>query len=112
MYYKIRNELEFVVVCDLSLECGEEFCVNNGFEKYYVMVEEMFVVEKIDIISICMFNWFYFDNVMLLLVNGVVVMCEKLFVMSVVEVKVMWEFVEEKGVILVYDFYYCFFSEV
>lgn len=30
-YYKTRNELELVAVCDPSLERGEEFRANNGF---------------------------------------------------------------------------------
>ncbi|EDP7475459.1 Gfo/Idh/MocA family oxidoreductase [Listeria monocytogenes] len=110
-YYKTRNELELVAVCDPSLERGEEFRANNGFEKHYATAEKMFAVEKIDIISICTPNRFHFDNVMLSLANGAAVMCEKPPAMSAAEAKAMWELAEEKGAILAYDFHHRFSSE-
>lgn len=110
-YYKTRNELELVAVCDPSLERGEEFRANNGFEKHYAKAEEMFAAEKIDIVSICTPNRFHFDNVMLSLANGAAVMCEKPPAMSAAEAKAMWELAEAKGAILAYDFHHRFSSE-
>lgn len=110
-YYKTRDELELVAVCDPSMERGEEFRVKNGFHKHYATVEEMFAVEKIDIVSICTPNRFHFDNVMLSLRHGAAVMCEKPPAMSASEAKAMWELADEKKVILAYDFHHRFSSE-
>ncbi|MBC1478321.1 Gfo/Idh/MocA family oxidoreductase [Listeria welshimeri] len=110
-YYKTRDELELVAVCDPSMERGEEFCVKNGFQKHYATAEEMFAVEKIDIVSICTPNRFHFDNVMLSLRHGAAVMCEKPPAMSASEAKAMWELADEKKVILAYDFHHRFSSE-
>ncbi|MBC2278626.1 Gfo/Idh/MocA family oxidoreductase [Listeria welshimeri] len=110
-YYKTRDELELVAVCDPSMERGEEFRVKNGFHKHYATAEEMFAVEKIDIVSICTPNRFHFDNVMLSLRHGAAVMCEKPPAMSASEAKVMWELADEKKVILAYDFHHRFSSE-
>ncbi|MBC1549539.1 Gfo/Idh/MocA family oxidoreductase [Listeria sp. FSL L7-1434] len=110
-YYKTRNELELVAVCDPSMERGEEFRVNNGFEKHFATAEEMFATEKIDIVSICTPNRFHFDNVMLSLAHGADVMCEKPPAMSAAEAKTMWELAEKKGAILAYDFHHRFSSE-
>lgn len=110
-YYKTRDELELVAVCDPSMERGEEFRVKNGFHKHYATAEEMFAVEKIDIVSICTPNRFHFDNVMLSLRHGAAVMCEKPPAMSASEAKAMWELADEKKVILAYDFHHRFSSE-
>lgn len=110
-YYKSRDELELVAVCDPSMERGEEFRVKNGFHKHYATAEEMFAVEKIDIVSICTPNRFHFDNVMLSLRYGAAVMCEKPPAMSASEAKAMWELADEKKVILAYDFHHRFSSE-
>ncbi|MBC1370184.1 Gfo/Idh/MocA family oxidoreductase [Listeria welshimeri] len=110
-YYKTRDELELVAVCDPSMERGEEFRVKNGFHKHYATAEEMFAVEKIDIVSICTPNRFHFDNVMLSLGHGAAVMCEKPPAMSASEAKAMWELADEKKVILAYDFHHRFSSE-
>ncbi|MBC1964580.1 Gfo/Idh/MocA family oxidoreductase [Listeria welshimeri] len=110
-YYKTRDELELVAVCDPSMERGEEFRVKNGFHKHYATAEEMFAVEKIDIVSICTPNRFHFDNVMLSLRHGAAVMCEKPPAMSSSEAKAMWELADEKKVILAYDFHHRFSSE-
>ncbi|MHC5293109.1 Gfo/Idh/MocA family protein [Listeria welshimeri] len=110
-YYKSRDELELVAVCDPSMERGEEFRVKNGFQKHYATAEEMFAVEKIDIVSICTPNRFHFDNVMLSLRHGAAVMCEKPPAMSASEAKAMWELADEKKVILAYDFHHRFSSE-
>ncbi|MBC2301561.1 Gfo/Idh/MocA family oxidoreductase [Listeria welshimeri] len=110
-YYKTRDELELVAVCDPSMERGEEFRVKNGFQKHYATAEEMFAVEKIDIVSICTPNRFHFDNVMLSLRHGAAVMCEKPPAMSASEAKAMWELADEKRVILAYDFHHRFSSE-
>ncbi|MBF2472168.1 Gfo/Idh/MocA family oxidoreductase [Listeria welshimeri] len=110
-YYKTRDELELVAVCDPSMERGEEFRVKNGFQKHYATAEEMFAVEKIDIVSICTPNRFHFDNVMLSLRHGAAVMCEKPPAMSASEAKAMWELADEKKVILAYDFHHRFSSE-
>lgn len=110
-YYKTRDELELVAVCDPSMERGEEFRVKNGFQKHYATAEEMFAVEKIDIVSICTPNRFHFDNVMLSLGHGAAVMCEKPPAMSASEAKAMWELADEKKVILAYDFHHRFSSE-
>ncbi|MBC1360799.1 Gfo/Idh/MocA family oxidoreductase [Listeria welshimeri] len=110
-YYKTRDELELVAVCDPSVERGEEFRVKNGFHKHYATAEEMFAVEKIDIVSICTPNRFHFDNVMLSLRHGAAVMCEKPPAMSASEAKAMWELADEKRVILAYDFHHRFSSE-
>ncbi|MBC2015938.1 Gfo/Idh/MocA family oxidoreductase [Listeria welshimeri] len=110
-YYKTRDELELVAVCDPSMERGEEFRVKNGFQKHYATAEEMFAVEKIDIVSICTPNRFHFDNVMLSLRHGAAVMCEKPPAMSATEAKAMWELADEKKVILAYDFHHRFSSE-
>ncbi|MBC1610925.1 Gfo/Idh/MocA family oxidoreductase [Listeria welshimeri] len=110
-YYKTRDELELVAVCDPSVERGEEFRVKNGFHKHYATAEEMFAVEKIDIVSICTPNRFHFDNVMLSLRHGAAVMCEKPPAMSASEAKAMWELADEKKVILAYDFHHRFSSE-
>ncbi|MBC1355666.1 Gfo/Idh/MocA family oxidoreductase [Listeria welshimeri] len=110
-YYKTRDELELVAVCDPSMERGEEFRVKNGFQKHYTTAEEMFAVEKIDIVSICTPNRFHFDNVMLSLRHGAAVMCEKPPAMSASEAKAMWELADEKKVILAYDFHHRFSSE-
>ncbi|MBF2507893.1 Gfo/Idh/MocA family protein [Listeria welshimeri] len=110
-YYKTRDELELVAVCDPSMKRGEEFRVKNGFHKHYATAEEMFAVEKIDIVSICTPNRFHFDNVMLSLRHGAAVMCEKPPAMSASEAKAMWELADEKKVILAYDFHHRFSSE-
>lgn len=110
-YYKTRDELELVAVCDPSMERGEEFRVKNDFHKHYATAEEMFAVEKIDIVSICTPNRFHFDNVMLSLGHGAAVMCEKPPAMSASEAKAMWELADEKKVILAYDFHHRFSSE-
>lgn len=110
-YYKTRDELELVAVCDPSMERGEEFRVKNGFHKHYATAEEMFAIEKIDIVSICTPNRFHFDNVMLSLRHGAAVMCEKPPAMSASEAKAMWELADEKKVILAYDFHHRFSSE-
>lgn len=110
-YYKSRDELELVAVCDPSMERGVEFRVKNGFQKHYATAEEMFAVEKIDIVSICTPNRFHFDNVMLSLRHGAAVMCEKPPAMSASEAKAMWELADEKKVILAYDFHHRFSSE-
>ncbi|MBS9366838.1 Gfo/Idh/MocA family oxidoreductase [Listeria welshimeri] len=110
-YYKTRDELELVAVCDTSMERGEEFRVKNGFHKHYATAEEMFAVEKIDIVSICTPNRFHFDNVMFSLRHGAAVMCEKPPAMSASEAKAMWELADEKKVILAYDFHHRFSSE-
>ncbi|MBC1718819.1 Gfo/Idh/MocA family oxidoreductase [Listeria welshimeri] len=110
-YYKTRDELELVAVCDPSMERGEEFRVKNGFHKHYATAEEMFAVEKIDIVSICTPNRFHLDNVMLSLGHGAAVMCEKPPAMSASEAKAMWELADEKKVILAYDFHHRFSSE-
>lgn len=110
-YYKTRDELELVAVCDPSMERGEEFRVKNGFQKHYATAEEMFAVEKIDIVSICTPNRFHFDNVMLSLRHGAAVMCEKPPAMSASEAKAMWKLADEKKVILAYDFHHRFSSE-
>ncbi|MBF2450162.1 Gfo/Idh/MocA family protein [Listeria welshimeri] len=110
-YYKTRDELELVAVCDPSMKRGEEFRVKNGFHKHYATAEEMFAVEKIDIVSICTPNRFHFDNVMLSLGHGAAVMCEKPPAMSASEAKAMWELADEKKVILAYDFHHRFSSE-
>ncbi|MBC6139369.1 Gfo/Idh/MocA family oxidoreductase [Listeria welshimeri] len=110
-YYKTRDELELVAVCDPSMERGEEFRVKNGFHKHYATAEEMFAVEKIDIVSICTPNRFHFDNVMLSLRHDAAVMCEKPPAMSASEAKAMWELADEKKVILAYDFHHRFSSE-
>ncbi|WP_144015985.1 Gfo/Idh/MocA family oxidoreductase, partial [Listeria innocua] len=99
-YYKTRNELELVAVCDPSMERGEEFRLNNGFLKHYATAEEMFATEKIDIVSICTPNRFHFDNVMLSLRHGAAVMCEKPPAMSAAEAKAMWDLAKEKEAIL------------
>ncbi|WP_171839572.1 Gfo/Idh/MocA family oxidoreductase, partial [Listeria monocytogenes] len=63
-YYKTRNELELVAVCDPIVERGEEFRATNGFENRYAKAEEKFAAVKIDIVSIFRPNRFHFDNLM------------------------------------------------
>lgn len=110
-YYKTRDELELVAVCDPSKERAAEFQVKNGFQSYYATAEEMFAAEQLDIVSVCTPNRFHFDNVMLSLAHGAAVMCEKPPAMSASEAKAMWDLAEQKKTILAYDFHHRFSSE-
>lgn len=108
LYYCICNDLELVVVCDSCF-----FQVQVLVEKYgnvfvWDDLQVMLLVVKFDVVSVCLFNCFYYEYILMVLEVGCYVMCEKLFVMMLEQVWEMCDIVCKLGKVLVYDFYYCF----
>ena len=111
-YYKKREEIEIVAVVGATEENVKQFAERNSIPNYYTNAEEMYAIEKPDMVSVCTPNRFHFENVMQALEHNCNVLCEKPPAINAEDAKKMLELAKQKGKILAYDFHHRFADDV
>ncbi|TVY08007.1 Gfo/Idh/MocA family protein [Paenibacillus cremeus] len=111
-YYNTREDIEIVAVVGATEENVKQFAARHNIPSFYTNAEEMYLVEKPDIISVCTPNRFHFDNVMQALKHNCDVLCEKPPAISAEDAKKMFEYAKQKGKILAYNFHHRFADDV
>jgi predicted dehydrogenase len=111
-YYQKREELDIVAVVDPNPMKVKDFAERNHIPRFYTDAEEMYAVEKPDIVSVCTPNRFHSENVLLAIAHGCDVMCEKPPAISSAEAKEMKEAAKRNQCLLAYDFHHRFAEDV
>ncbi|RHW42636.1 gfo/Idh/MocA family oxidoreductase [Neobacillus notoginsengisoli] len=112
-YYATRNDVELVAaVHHNNIDKAREFAKRNGIPRYYTNADEMYEIEKPDIVSVCTPNKLHYGNVMQALKAGCHVLCEKPPALTSEEAKEMLEYSRSKNLILAYNFHNRFADDV
>ena len=102
--YKQCEEAEVVAICDPNEEVLNEKGDEFGIEKRYTNMEDMFANEKLDAVSVCVWNCNHAKCTIAALNAGLHVLCEKPMSYTVEEAKEMVEASKKAGKVLMLGF--------
>ncbi|WNN46889.1 Gfo/Idh/MocA family oxidoreductase [Siccibacter colletis] len=107
-YYRTRDDLQMVAVCDSSEAQAQQFAGRYGIPLACTDVQAMLATARPDVVSVCSPNRFHYEHVMQALAAGCHVMCEKPPAMTVEEADTMRRAARHAGRVLAYDFHHRF----
>lgn len=107
-YYRTRDDLQMVAVCDSSEAQAQQFAGRYGIPLVCTDVQAMLATARPDVVSVCSPNRFHYEHVMQALAAGCHVMCEKPPAMTVEEADTMRRAARHAGCVLAYDFHHRF----
>lgn len=107
-YYRTRDDLQMVAVCDSSEAQAQQFAERYGIPLACTDVQAMLATARPDVVSVCSPNRFHYEHVMQALAAGCHVMCEKPPAMTVEEADTMRRAARHAGRVLAYDFHHRF----
>ncbi|PSN08325.1 Gfo/Idh/MocA family protein [Siccibacter turicensis] len=107
-YYRTRDDLRMVAVCDSSEAQARDFAGRYGIPLACTDVQTLLNEARPDIVSVCSPNRFHYEHVMQALAAGCHVMCEKPPAMTLDEADAMRRAARQAGRVLAYDFHHRF----
>lgn len=99
-YRYFSEDFEIVGVSDINPESAEGTAKRHGIPHWYTDAEQMLRECRPDVVSVCVPNCFHKQYVMLALVYGANVMCEKPLAFTKKDAEEMFAFAEKQGKLL------------
>ena len=99
-YRAMSDRCEVVAVCDIDENKVKNYAAHYGVEHWYTSAEEMMKNEKLDCVSVCVWNAAHKDCTITALRGGADVICEKPMAMNAKEAKEMLDTAKETGHLL------------
>lgn len=111
-YYRTRDDLELVAVCDSRLSQAQALGEKYGITSAWDDPQEMLAEIRPDIVSVCSPNRFHYEHTLMALNAGCHVMCEKPPAMSADQAREMRDNARREHKVLAYDFHHRFALDV
>ncbi|ELY3835032.1 Gfo/Idh/MocA family oxidoreductase [Cronobacter turicensis] len=107
-FYRTREEVQLVAVCDSRPEQAQAFAERHAIRHVFADVATLLSEVRPDIVSVCSPNRFHHEHVMQALAAGCHVMCEKPPAMTPEQADDMRQAARRAGTVLAYDFHHRF----
>ncbi len=107
-FYRTRDEVQLVAVCDSRPEQAQAFAGRHGISQVFTDVAALLAEARPDVVSVCSPNRFHHEHVMQALAAGCHVMCEKPPAMTPAQADEMRQAAKRAGTVLAYDFHHRF----
>ncbi|AGE86201.1 oxidoreductase YcjS [Cronobacter sakazakii SP291] len=107
-FYRTREEVQLVAVCDSRPEQAQAFAERHAIRHVFTDVATLLAEVRPDVVSVCSPNRFHHEHVMQALAAGCHVMCEKPPAMTAEQADEMRQAARRSGKVLAYDFHHRF----